>query len=123
LSSARAIKLQIQQHLDDQSEVTKIHIIRGVCHTLLQPLVYDIHFDALTITVDEFLCKFRKLRYPNFYAETLADLRNLKQKSTQNVMAFYNEFRNLNLALERGNVNNFVDDFVEKLSNEIVRHD
>jgi hypothetical protein len=54
--------------------------------------VYDIQFDPQTITVDEFLCKFRKIKYPNFYAETLADLKNLKQKDTQNGMAFYNKF-------------------------------
>jgi hypothetical protein len=36
-------------------------------------------------------------------------------------MAFYNEFRNLHLALERGNVDEFIDEFIEKLSNDTVK--
>jgi hypothetical protein len=47
----------------------------------------------------------------------------MKQKNTQNIMAFYNEFKNLNLALERGNVDNFVDDFVKKLCNDTFRNE
>jgi hypothetical protein len=121
LAMERSIKLQIQQHLTDQSEVTKVHIITGACDAHLQPLVYDIQFDAMTITVDKFLSKFRKLIFPNFYAETLADLRNLKQKKPQNVMSFYNEFINLHLALERGNVDKFIDEFIEKLSSKKVK--
>ena len=123
LKMERSIKLQLQQHLTDQSEVTKVHVIRGACEADLQPLVYDIQFDAMTITVDEFLSRFRKIRFPNFYAETLADLRSLGQKSSQNIMSFYNEFRNLHLALERGNVDEFIDDFIEKLENPTVRHE
>jgi hypothetical protein len=88
LPMERSIKLQIQHHLTDQSEMTKVHIIRGACDTFLQPLVYDIQFDAMTITVDEFLSKFRKIRFPNFYAETLADLKNLKQKKHRMLWLF-----------------------------------
>jgi hypothetical protein len=54
LAMERSIKLQMQQHLSDQSEMTKVHIIRGVSRAVLQPLVHDIQFDAMTITVDEF---------------------------------------------------------------------